>query len=187
MNFNKVILMLVIGTLVIFMSLIGFSYAWYAANNAQTNFNISTPNLSKIQTTFTTSEYINNNYGIPISDANVASLADRNSFSIIAKENMSAAASYTIYIDEISIDTDLKSSDFKWELLKNNVSVANGNFANIGSLTKISLYTTSLILHATTPDAYELRVWIRDTGVSQNNMMGKSFSGRIKVEVYITR
>ena len=75
----------------------------------------------------------------------------------------------------------------KWELLKDNTSLANGDFSSIGNNTRINLYTTNLTLGATIPDSYELRIWLEETGENQNNLMGKRFSGRIKIDVYLKR
>ena len=187
MNFKRVIMILNVVTIVLIISLLGFSYAWYVASNVSTKININTPNSNIIKTDFATTEYINNTIGVPILASEVATKADKNMFTIIAQDTMTKKADYNIYIDEIVMDDALKTSDFKWELLKNNTSVANGDFSSIGNNTRINLYTTNLTLGATTPDSYELRIWLEETGENQNNLMGKRFSGRIKIDVYLKR
>lgn len=172
-------------SVVMFVSLLGASYAWYVANNVVTDIGVKTVGADKIKTEFVVSDYIMNSVGIPILDANVATEADKNLFTIMASESMTLNAKYTIYLDNIVIDDALKISDFKWDLLKSDVSVANGDFSTIGNNTRLNLYTTNLVLNATSPDSYELRVWLRDTGSVQNDLMGKSFSARIKVDVYL--
>lgn len=187
MNFKRVIMILNVVTIVLIISLLGFSYAWYVASNVSTKININTPNSNIIKTDFATTEYINNTIGVPILASEVATKADKNIFTIIAQETMTKKADYNIYIDEIVMDDALKTSDFKWELLKDTTSVANGDFSSIGNNTRINLYTTNLTLGATIPDSYELRIWLEETGENQNNLMGKRFSGRIKIDVYLKR
>ncbi len=171
MNFKRVIMILNVVTIVLIISLLGFSYTWYVASNVSTKININTPNSNIIKTDFATTEYINNTIGVPILASEVATKADKNIFTIIAQETMTKKADYNIYIDEIVMDDALKISDFKWELLKNNTSVANGDFSSIGNNKRIDLYTTNLTLGATTPDSYELRIWLEETGENQNNLI----------------
>lgn len=187
MKFRRIIMIFGIIAIVLVISLLGFSYAWYVASNVSTKININTPNSDIIKTDFTVGEYINSTVGVPILDSEAATKADKNTFTIIASDSMTKSANYNVYIDEIVIDEALKNADFKWELFKNGTSVANGSFASIGNNTRINLYTTALTLNATIPDSYELRIWLSETGENQNALMGKTFSGRIKIDVYITR
>ena len=80
---------------------------------------------------------------------------------------------------QISIDEALKNEDFKIQLLENDTPIYNGTGADING-TNLVLKQLSSINVGTTYN-YELRIWINETGVSQNSMMGKSFSGKIKI------
>lgn len=187
MNFKKFISISTMVLIVSIISLLGFSYAWYVASNVQTNIGLKTSSSDKINVEFVTGEYINTSVGIPILDSEVADKAERNTFTIIAKDTMTVKANYNIYIDEISIADELKnSSDFRWELLREGTKVSEGNFSTVEN-NRINLYTTSLTLNTTIPDSYELRVWLRENNDDQNALMGKTFTGRIKVDVYMVR
>jgi len=173
--------------IVVIISLLGFSYAWYVASNVQTSIGLKTSSNDKISVKFTTGEYINTSVGIPILDSEVADKAGKNTFTIIAKDTMTSKANYNIYIDEISIADELKNTtDFRWEILKDGTKVNEGDFSTVEN-NRINLYTTSLTLNTTTPDSYELRVWLRENNGNQNALMGKNFTGRIKVDVYLVR
>lgn len=95
-------------------------------------------------------------------------------------------AKYTILLQDITIDEKLKNSSFKWQLLKDETSVAIGDFASIGNSTTIDLYTTSLVLNATDADNYELRVWLHETGEVQNDLMDKPFSATVAIKTFLS-
>lgn len=185
MEFKKFLMIIAALSVVILVSLLGVSYAWYVASDVTSKIGIKTSGVDKIKTDFAVSEYIKNNVGVPILDSEASSKADKNIFSVVAREDMALNAKYTIYLDEISIDDKLKTDVFKWQLLKSGVSVGSGNFKNLGTNTKLNLYTTNLTLNASSPDSYELRVWLSDDGSNQNDLMGRKFSARIKVDVYL--
>ena len=87
----------------------------------------------------------------------------------------------SISLVNIEIDSALKTSDFRYELYFDDGSspVASGTFADLGTDTSIVL--TDMTILDTGTHTYELRVWLQETGISQNNLMNKSFSAKIKV------
>lgn len=186
MNFKKLILTLFLTTITMFSLLIGFSYAWYATASP-TQIDITTASRGDIKTNFETTEYITTKTGVPIVDADIAISAAKNKFSINASENMALRSNYTISIAEISMDQELKTGDFKWQLLKNNSEVARGDFSDIGDNTTKELYTTGLTLNSNAIDNYELRIWLRENGNDQNSLMNKSFRARVTVKTVLIK
>ena len=80
----------------------------------------------------------------------------------------------------MSLDSALQVSDFKIQLLENGSVINTLTGADIGNNSKVVLKNLSKITVGTTYN-YEVRVWIQESGSSQNAMMGKSFSGRIQI------
>ena len=185
MNFKKLLLVLCLTTMVMFSLLLGFSYAWYATATS-TSFDIKTPTSDKIVVEFATSKYISTTTGIPLTEAEVPTKADKTIFTVKANSSMSMTAKYTVLLQDITIDENLKNSSFKWQLLKDDTSVANGDFANIGDSTTLDLYTTSLVLNATDADNYELRVWLHETGEVQNELMDKPFLATGAIQTFLS-
>ena len=66
------------------------------------------------------------------------------------------------------------------QLLENGTVIATKTGEDIGTNTTLTLKSMSSITVGTTYN-YELRVWLNETGVSQNSLMNKKFSGRIEV------
>ncbi len=185
MNFKKLLLVLCLTTMVMFSLLLGFSYAWYATATS-TSFDIKTPTSDKIIVDFATSKYISTTTGVPLTEEEVPTKADKTAFTVKANSSMNMTAKYTILLQDITIDEKLKNSNFKWQLLKDETSVAIGDFANIGNSTTFDLYTTSLVLNATDADNYELRVWLHETGEVQNDLMNKPFSATVAIKTFLS-
>lgn len=185
MNFKKLLLVLCLTTMVMVSLLLGFSYAWYATTTS-TSFDLRTPSSDKIVVDFATSKYINAKTGIPLIETEVSTKADKTLFTVKANSSMSMTAKYTVLLQDIIIDDVLKSSSFKWQLLKDSTEVASGDFSSIGSSTTMDLYTTSLVLNAMDADNYEFRLWLHETNVEQNDMMDKTFSATVAIKTFLS-
>lgn len=157
------------------ISYVGVAFAWYQIENTGTNVEITS---EEIHVNYTSTNRISNSVGIPISDSDVNAKADKCTL-VVDVEKMMDGYDYLFELSfkDIVIDEALKISDFKWEVLKNGISVATGDFSSLSS-TSYLLY--SEVFSFAQVNQYEVRVWLRETGVSQNDLMGKSF--RAKVE-----
>lgn len=179
MPFKKLIIIMSISFTVIICGLLGLSYAWYAVATDETQFNVTTGSSDGIDVVYTQTEYINNSKGVPVKSS---SAGDKNVFSVTVGEELSSyEVGIAISLVDISIASELKIPEFRYELYSDDSStpIASGNFSEIGTNTTIDL-TNMMILDVGT-HTYELRVWLQDTGVSQNSLMNKSFSAKIKV------
>ncbi len=185
MEFKKLILILTIAISVIVISFMGVSYAWYSLSNSSTSFNTTTANTD-ITILYAQSEYVSITTGIPISGADVPTKAGISRFTVNPGNNLSGYnVSISIDLTQIAIDSALKTADFKIQLLENGTPIYNGTGADITG-SDLTIKQLSNINVGSTYN-YELRIWINETGVSQNELMGKSFSGKIKISSTIKK
>lgn len=184
-EFKKIMLILTITVSILIISLMGVSYAWYSLSNSSTSFNTTTGGQD-ISIVYAQSEYVNMTTGVPISESDVPTKAGISRFTVTPENNLNGYSVFmSIELSQISIAQELKTSDFKIQLLENGSSIfnctgtdINGNSLVMKQLSNITVGTTY---------TYELRIWINDTGVSQNELMGKSFSGKIKISSSIKK
>lgn len=104
---------------------------------------------------------------------------EKTTFSINNKDTTGASLDYNIKLNITSIASELKSSDLKYVLLKDNTIVKEGNFSTmvVGANT---IYSNSISSSGTTNFIFYLYI----DGNSENNlnMMNKSLVGTITVE-----
>lgn len=179
MSFKKMILILSVTMVAILLCLFGASFAYYSLNNASTEFETSTSN-DDISVIYEQSQFISVNTGIPITSEQVNEKAASSKFSVLAGNNLTGYdVAIQINLTDVVIDEALKVSDFKLQFLENNVVIANLTGEDITS-NSITLKSLSKVTVGTTYN-YELKIWLNDTGVSQNDLMNKAFSGRFEV------
>lgn len=184
LNYKKIVSIFSITILIITIVLIGASYAWYAANN-KTKIEIESLGEEKMQITFNEDNIISLNNAIPISDELASSEASINTFNISLGQ-MDFNTTFSIKITDIVIDTELKISNFKYDLLKDNVSVATGSFENIANDTEKTIYTQNMTNETlASTNTWQLRVWLSDDESNQNAIMNKGFSGKVQASIYI--
>lgn len=193
MKFRSMILVLTIAFSVIFMSMIGTSYAYYIATDG-TVIDVTTGNIDTgIAVVFEQSQYININTGVPISESDVNTLASASTFKLTPDNEVlnGADVAVNISIMDISIDTALKIEDFKYRLsCSDGSSITNfdGNGTNFtddvitnGILKLGTLSTTDKTFKINNSYTCTFRVWLNETDSNQNHLMNKRFRGLIKV------
>ena len=181
---KKMVVILSVTICSLFGLIVGGSYAWYAYSNAEST--ISGRTKKDIPTViFAKSDSILDSNIMPIKDEDRYSYATKNSFSITLGENLKDyKANIEIALDSIKMSDELKISNYKYELLENNVTISSGSFENVGNsnhliIMPIKLYTPSK--YPTTYN-YDLYIWLSDDGSVQNNLMNKAFSARVLVD-----
>ena len=171
---------LTLTVIILVMVSLGASFAWYSLSNGGTNFQTTTAS-DDVTVTYTQDDYINTVTGVPITDEEVEEKASRNQFSVLAGNNLNGyQVAVQIMLTNITIDDALKINDFKYQLLENNQVIASGTGATIGDNETLIIKEQTNITIGTTYN-YELRVWLAETGVSQNELMGKEFKAQIKI------
>lgn len=171
---SKYLLISLIVLLVLLVIATG-TYAWFTWRS--TSNTSLTMNIGKLaDVTF--------NSGNDISTSTLAPVynytdGEKTTFSINNKDTTGASLDYNIKLNITSIASELKSSDLKYVLLKDNTIVKEGNFSTmvVGANT---IYSNSITSSGTTNFTFYLYI----DGNSENNlnMMNKSLVGSIVVE-----
>lgn len=200
MKFKKFIFALVITSILAVAGMWGTSYAYYVSTNG-TNFNVTTANVdTSLTVVFSQSEYMNMKTGVPISVSDVDNYASKSVFTILPNNTLLNGYQVAVNISliNIKIDDALKVSDFKYKLTCSDGSTTTNLGSGTGasftsdvlkndSLSLGSLSTSANTFNASKTYTCTLRVWLQDSGSSQNNLMNKSFSGLVKVGTAIKK
>lgn len=180
MSFRKT--MLIITGIIITMFLISLStsYAWYTYSGGATDFDSITSEVD-LNVIYAQSQIITTTTSLPIKDEDKEKYANANIFTISSpKELYDHQIILTISLINIKIDEELKTSDFKYELLQNNEVIATGTGKDLTESTKILKDTIQI--NPTQTYTFGLRIWLSETGKSQNELMNKSFQAQIQVD-----
>lgn len=171
---SKYLLISLIVLLILLVMATG-TYAWFTWRS--TSNTSLTMNIGKLaDVTF--------NSGNDISTSTLAPVynytdGEKTTFRINNKDTTGASLDYNIKLNITSIASELKSSDLKYVLLKDNTIVKEGNFSTmvVGANT---IYSNSISSSGTTNFIFYLYI----DGNSENNlnMMNKSLVGTITVE-----
>ena len=168
-------------TIILISVAFAVSYAFFNANilgnDKVTTTNVTTGTLT---IDFATSAYINNTNLFLISDSDIETKADATKFSI-SNTNGNVTGKYTISLTDLTISDNLKSADFKWQLLKNNTALATGNFTNATTGTEYSLTTSNQSISVNQTDSYILRIWLSETQQDQLSLTNGTFSAKVKM------
>ena len=200
MNFKKFIFVLVITSILVVAGMWGTSYAYYVSTGG-TNFNVTTANVdTSLTVVFNQSEYMNMKTGVPISASDVDNYASKSVFTILPNNTLLNGYQVAINISliNIKIDDALKVGDFKYKLTCSDGSTTTNLGSGTGasftsdvlkndSLSLGSLSTSTNTFNASKTYTCTLRVWLQDSGSSQNDLMDKSFSGLVKVGTAIKK
>ena len=175
MNNNKRVY-LIIGVITIIMLIMGVTTAWFtwrSSINTDVSFNVE-----GLDITYTGDANILNKKLYP-----TASMT--NTDNVIHKFSLVTTSNIDIYtkisLDIIKLDDNLKDVSFRWNLYKEDTSIASGNFKNATVGSDLILTQTEMI--TTTPTNYTLYIWI--DGENYNNpiaMGGKEFYFKLKLE-----
>jgi len=202
-TFKKLMIILAFVVTVVVIALLGTSYAWYQFDNAVTSFdNVQTfTDDIDLAVVFVNDGNISTTVGIPILAAEVETLSNKTNFSITPNSSVLSGrdVAYQIEIANLSIDSDLtEGTDLKYSLLETigngaTTTIASGSFQGVTNGPFILKPMTEITTFDVTY-AYELRIWLEDNGctieqindpndscTNQNDLMGKSLTGKIKI------
>lgn len=189
MKFKHMLFVLTVTTSIIFACMLGSSYAYYTLSNGTTVTATTGEFDANVSVVFSESEYINLKTGVPINSTDVDKYASASKFTLIpdATKLRGYDVAVKIAISNITIDTALKISDFKYDLKCNNGSstttIKSGTGADFTSteLEIGTLSTQNSTFNVSKTYNCALRLWLQETGSNQNALINKSFSGLIKV------
>lgn len=189
MKFKHMLFVLTVTTSIIFACMLGSSYAYYTLSNGTTVTATTGEFDANVSVVFSEREYINLKTGVPINSTDVDKYASASKFTLIpdATKLQGYDVAVKIAISNITIDTALKISDFKYDLKCNDGSstttIKSGTGADFTSteLEIGTLSTQNSTFNVSKTYNCALRLWLQETGSNQNALMNKSFSGLIKV------
>lgn len=189
MKFKHMLFVLTVTTSIIFACMLGSSYAYYTLSNGTTVTATTGEFDANVSVVFSESEYINLKTGVPINSTDVDKYASASKFTLIpdATKLRGYDVAVKIAISNITIDTALKISDFKYDLKCNDGSSTTTIKSGTGTdFTSTELEIGTLSTQNSTFNVSKtyncaLRLWLQETGSNQNALMNKSFSGLIKV------
>lgn len=189
MKFKHMLFVLTVTTSIIFACMLGSSYAYYTLSNGTTVTATTGEFDANISVVFSESEYINLKTGVPINSTDVDKYASTSKFTLIpdATKLRGYDVAVKISISNITIDTALKISVFKYDLKCNDGSstttIKSGTGADFTSteLEIGTLSTQNSTFNVSKTYNCALRLWLQETVDNQNPLMNKSFSGLIKV------
>lgn len=189
MKFKHMLFVLTVTTSIIFACMLGSSYAYYTLSNGTTVTATTGEFDANVSVVFSESEYINLKTGVPINSTDVDKYASASKFTLIpdATKLQGYDVAVKIAISNITIDTALKISNFKYDLKCNDGSstttIKSGTGADFTSteLEIGTLSTQNSTFNVSKTYNCALRLWLQETGSNQNALMNKSFSGLIKV------
>lgn len=189
MKFKHMLFVLTVTTSIIFACMLGSSYAYYTLSNGTTVTATTGEFDANVSVVFSESEYINLKTGVPINSTDVDKYASASKFTLIpdATKLQGYDVAVKIAISNITIDTELKISVFKYDLKCNDGSstttIKSGTGADFTSteLEIGTLSTQNSTFNVSKTYNCALRLWLQETASNQNALMNKSFSGLIKV------
>jgi hypothetical protein len=161
--------------------LVGVSYAYYLASVSGNYTNATGTVQSNIDITLNTANdgYITATNMIPIPVENVATDAEIGTFSVVSGNNFNKIK-YTLSLTNITLSSNLNTSDLKWELYNTDTStsISNGNFS--GAPSSITM-KSDILIDANTTTNYQIRIYILETGADQTSLMNGTFSAKVSI------
>ncbi len=131
---------------------------------------------------FTTDRLINATSAGLINDSDVITEGDYTQFSVSLPSSAdTASATYSLYLTELTITDNLKSTYVKWALYNGDASmmINSGNFSNATTGTVLSIQNAITINKGET-DSYRLYIWLsNDPNNEQNDLLEGSLSAKV--------
>ena len=167
MNKYKLYMIIGISSLVLSIGTTFAYYIWKSSTNAIVNLNICTPTI-----TFAGGSTINGVDMIPVLTKEDGTIKE-----IEVKKNSTCNRDVTmnLYLELTTFPTELSDSSFKYELYKNNetMAIASGDFSNREQGNTITLLSNQIL--NTSKDTYTLYIYIDGNVDNPGTMAGKNF------------
>lgn len=194
MKFRNMIFVMTIAFSVIFVSMLGTSYAYYVATDG-TSVEVITGNIDTgVAVVFSQSEYINVYTSIPINPNEVNTKASSSTFVLTPDPEVldGSDVAVNVGITDFYVDNALVVDDFKYRFSCNDGTrdvISNDGDGTLFTEDVIESGYLELGQLSTDNDTFNvynnytctLSVWIEESGLNQNMLMNKKFRGLIKV------
>lgn len=195
---------LMLGALIITLSVIiigiSGSYAYFTNSVTETNSANKgvSANSGNLKMDFTTSQYISATADSLIDDSQVTTKAHHTDFTVQFNNTTTVnSATYRLYLTDITMTNNFKSTYLKWALYDGTNKVAYGDFGSVslmnggsscptyssGTPTSCTLSELPLInsvsLTKGTVKNYKLYIWLSNSEENQNSLLNGSFSAKV--------
>lgn len=158
--------------------LLSISYAWLSLTLTGTKTNVLKAGTLSLKLTDSTSSEINMTGAVPMMDE--VGLTT-NPYTFTLTNNGDINSEYTIYLDNVALntgETQLPDTTIKYNLVKDNVSMATALLSTLG--TNPNRILDSGIIAPGDTYTYDLRLWL-DQNATIAQAAGKVFRGKIRV------
>lgn len=180
MSRKQKIIISITGIFIVLLALIGLTYGYFLTqikgNGNNKSISVTTKYLELVYDDGT--PIIEGTTLEPITSDNIKTKAVKKTFSI-AKAEKSDDIYAKLEMADIVISDNLKDYDFKWALYQGETKITTGTFIQAMSSNRIVL-ANNILVDSTTPTEYDLYIWIDETGMLQNHLMGGSLTARIE-------
>ena len=178
----------------ILLAVIGGTYAVKTAYDS-INVSVSTGNIGVV---FVGDSSVTTGEMAPISSSEVSTKALKTTFTVKGASANPSNVYYDVTLKNIDIGMGLLDQNFKFELIKNGTTISEGNFKDLevekvdGTLKyyQRAILTSTpqkLPSNSSTPDSYELRIYILDSGENQAHMMEQDFEADLEISLYTSK
>ena len=176
---KKKMILAIIGAIILVAGIVGLTIAYFRAQAESKDIVVSSKKLSIV---FSDPEgsLIRASDIEPIADEDIDTLGTKKTFTIAKKDAADKDVYLRLELTDLVVSDNFKDSDLRWALYKSGSIVTEGSFVNVKSSTSLPL-ANNILLDSTTPEEYNLYIWIHETGVDQERLMGGSLSGKITV------
>ncbi len=176
---KKKLILAIIGAVILVAGIVGLTYAYFRAQAQSKDIVVSSKKLS-IVFSDPDGSLIRASDIEPIADADIESKGTKKTFTIAKKDANDKDVYLRLELTDLVVSDNFKDSDLRWALYKSGSLVTEGSFVNVKNSTSLPL-ANNILLDSTTPTEYNLYIWIHETGVDQERLMGGTLSGKITV------
>ncbi|MCI6002421.1 MAG: hypothetical protein MRZ37_04705, partial [Tenericutes bacterium] len=190
---KKLLILEILGVLILSL---GFTLALnYVSKKINTSL-IS----ANINVVYTGDSTITEDLFLPIKESEIEEYAAIANFTVKGAENNVTDKDiiYDITLTDIDITDGLLDENFKFQLLKNNTVISEGNFSSLQVEKTEEQYkyyqrailnenVMNLPKYNETADSFQLRIYILDNGLDQANLMGQRFRAKVEIATYTSK
>ena len=180
---------ILLASLIIVMSIviigISLSYAYFINTVQEVNPGNQGTSITsgKLTMNFTTSQTINATSACLINDSEVVTQGDYTQFSVSFPndDENASTATYNLYLTELTISDNLKSTDVKWALYDGAGSnmIISGDFSGATSGTNLTL-KDGITINKGETNSYRLYIWLSyASDRNQTNLLNGTLSAKV--------
>ena len=180
---------ILLASLIIVMSIviigISLSYAYFINTVQEVNPGNQGTSITsgKLTMNFTTSQTINATSAGLINDSEVVTQGDYTQFSVSFPndDENASTATYNLYLTELTISDNLKSTDVKWALYDGAGTnpIENGDFSNATSGVNMTL-KDGITINKGETNSYRLYIWLSyASDRNQTNLLNGTLSAKV--------